>query len=158
MDIFTPQKRSSVMSRIRSRNTRPELVVRRFLWSRGYRYRLCVNKLPGRPDIVMRKIKVAIFVNGCFWHGHKAHSRQLPATHADYWAKKIADNQQRDLENGIKLRQAGWTVITIWECELTPRRREATLERLDNTLKSLARAPYNLSDQETLNIAAEPQY
>lgn len=157
-DIFTQDKRSQVMSRIRCRNTKPELVVRRFLWSQGYRYRLCVNKLPGRPDIVFRKLKVAIFVNGCFWHGHKTHRMHIPASNTDYWSKKIAANQQRDFENGIKLRQMGWTVITIWECELTPRRRAATLEKLDATLKALARAPYQRTDLDDLNIAAEPQY
>ncbi|MCC8120209.1 MAG: very short patch repair endonuclease [Bacteroidales bacterium] len=87
-DIFTQDKRSQVMSRIRCRNTKPELVVRRFLWSQGYRYRLCVNKLPGRPDIVFRKLKVAIFVNGCFWHGHKTHRMHIPASNTDYWSKK----------------------------------------------------------------------
>lgn len=155
-DILTPEQRSHVMSKIRSRNTRPELIVRKFLWGQGYRYRLCVKKLPGRPDIVIRRLKVAIFVNGCFWHGHKTHIHRLPSSNTEYWKNKINNNQKRDLENGIKLRHMGWTVITIWECELSPRRREETLMRLEETLKMLARAPYQRSDLDDLNLAAEP--
>ncbi len=155
-DKITPQQRSYVMSRIRSRNTRPELIVRRFLWHQGYRYRLCVGKLPGRPDIVIRKHKIAIFVNGCFWHGHTVHNMHLPQTNTEYWAAKIERNQQRDIENGIKLRQMGWTVITLWECELTAKRRQATLDRLNETLRLLGARPYPLSPQQDLSIAAEP--
>lgn len=154
-DVFSPERRSYVMSRIRSRNTKPELVVRRYLWSKGYRYRLCVGKLPGRPDIVMRRIKVAIFVNGCFWHGH-SHIKRSPSSNAQYWAGKIENNRRRDLENGIKLRQAGWTVITIWECELAPARRSETLERLAETLRLLGASPYRRSDLQDLSIAADP--
>ncbi|MCC8113157.1 MAG: very short patch repair endonuclease [Bacteroidales bacterium] len=157
-DIFTPKQRSRIMSRIRSRNTKPELMVRRFLWRHGFRYRLCVKGLPGRPDIVMRKLKVAIFVNGCFWHGHETHKRQAPRTNIAYWEKKIEDNKRRDIENGIKLRQRGWTVITIWECELAPSRREATLERLLETLRLLRGEPYHRTDLQDLDIAAEPEY
>lgn len=156
-DIITPQQRSYVMSRIRSRNTRPELVVRRYLWREGYRYRLCVRRLPGRPDIVIRRLKVAIFVNGCFWHGHTAHKMHMPQTNTEYWAAKIERNRQRDVEIGIKLRQMGWTVITLWECELTAKRRQETLERLNETLRLLSNKPYPLTPQQDLNIAAEPQ-
>ena len=143
------------MSRIHSRNTRPEMTVRRFLWREGYRYRLCVGKLPGRPDIVMRSIKVAIFVNGCFWHGHE-HLRRSPQTNAEYWSKKIETNRRRDMENGIKLRHMGWTVITIWECELTAARRADTLRRLAETLRLLGASPYRRTDLEDLSIAADP--
>lgn len=155
-DRLTPEQRSHVMSRIRSRNTRPEMVVRRFLWSHGYRYRLCVGKLPGRPDIVMRRLKVAIFINGCFWHGHDAHPRHTPKSNVDYWSKKIENNRRRDIENGIRLRSMGWTVITIWECELTPKRRAATLERLNETLRLLASSPYRRTDADDLSVAADP--
>ena len=154
-DIFTPARRSYIMSRIRSRNTRPELIVRRYLWRRGYRYRLCAAKLPGRPDIVMRRLKVAIFVNGCFWHGH-SHIKRSPGKNAEYWKNKIEANRRRDLENGIKLRHAGWTVITIWECELTPSKREQTLQRLAETLRLLGVTPYRRTDLQDLSLAADP--
>lgn len=157
-DIVSPQVRSRIMSRIRSRNTRPEMTVRRFLWRQGYRYRLCVSKLPGKPDIVLRKLKVAIFVNGCFWHGHATHITTRPQSNVDYWTKKIETNKKRDIENGIKLRQMGWTVITIWECELAPKKRAATLRRLDETLRMLRRSPYTRSDLQDLDIAAEPMH
>lgn len=155
MDIVSKQQRSKIMSRIRSRNTRPEMAVRRYLWRQGYRYRLCVRKLPGKPDIVIRRLKVAIFVNGCFWHGH-GHIDRRPSTNAAYWEQKIENNKRRDVENGIKLRQMGWTVITIWECELTPRHREATLARLGEALRMLAASPYNRTDNDDLSLAAEP--
>lgn len=155
-DKFTPQQRSKIMSKIRSRNTRPELIVRRYLWHAGYRYRLCDRRLPGRPDIVIRRLKVAIFVNGCFWHGHKSHVRSLPQSNEEYWRKKITDNQARDLENGIRLRRMGWTVITIWECELTPRRKERTLEKLAETLRLLSGSGYRYAQAEEYRIAAEP--
>lgn len=147
-----------IMSRIRSRNTRPELIIRRFLWSKGFRYRLYMAKLPGRPDLVISKIKVAIFVNGCFWHGHE-HHRRTPQTNAEYWQKKIEANIARDIENGIKLRNMGWTVITIWECELTPACRQHTLQKLLETLRllSLSARPKRkyLPAEQQLPLAAE---
>lgn len=155
-DIVSPQTRSRIMSRIRSRNTRPEMTVRRYLWREGFRYRLCVGKLPGRPDIVMRKLKVAIFVNGCFWHGHEVHGKEGPKTNKEYWSAKIEANKKRDIENGIKLRQMGWTVITIWECELSPKNQQETLERLGETLRMLKASPYKRTDLQDLNLAAEP--
>lgn len=155
MDIVSKEQRSKIMSRIRSQGTRPEMAVRRYLWRLGYRYRLCVRRLPGRPDIVIRRLKVAIFVNGCFWHGH-SHMKRMPEANAAYWSAKIEANKQRDVENGIKLRQMGWTVITIWECELAARRRQATLERLGETLRMLEQSPYTRSDAADLSVAAEP--
>lgn len=155
MDIVSKQQRSKIMSKIRSRNTRPEMAVRRFLWQQGYRYRLCVRDLPGRPDIVIRRLKVAIFVNGCFWHGHN-HITRRPDTNASYWSKKIEGNQQRDIENGIKLRRMGWTVITIWECELSAKRRETTLARLAEALRLLQASPYERTESQDLSLAAEP--
>ena len=157
-DRITPQQRSRIMSRIRSKDTRPELIVRRFLWSMGYRYRLCVSKLPGKPDIVIRRLKVAICVNGCFWHGHSAHKMHAPETNAEYWKKKIETNKRRDIEVGIKLREKGWTVITIWECELTAKRRQQTLDRLGETLRLLGGYPYTRTDSQDLQVAAEPPF
>lgn len=157
-DRITREQRSKIMSRIRSRNTRPELIVRRFLWSKGYRYRLFVSKLPGRPDIVLGRLKVAIFVNGCFWHAHSTHKVSVPTSNAEYWTKKIETNKKRDFENGVKLRQMGWTVIVIWECELTKKRRSETLDKLAETLRLLDNNPYTRSEQQDLNVAAEPQF
>lgn len=144
------------MSRIRSRNTKPERIVRQFLWQQGFRYRLCSGKLPGRPDIVLPRLKVAIFVNGCFWHGHSSHAMHIPKSNTDYWQRKIEANRARDIENGIRLRAMGWTVLTIWECELTTRRRQATLARLLETLRLLSCSPYEPLSHDDLAVAAEP--
>ena len=119
MDKLTSQQRSKCMSRIRSADTKPELIVRRWLWSRGYRYRKNCRRLPGTPDIVLRRYGAAIFVHGCFWHGHESHLR-LPKTNVEFWEKKIARNRERDEQNKAKLREMGWSVLTVWECQLRP--------------------------------------
>ena len=126
MDIWDKEKRSAVMAKIRSKDTKPELLVRRYLWHRGYRYRKNVRGLPGTPDIVLRKYGVAIFVHGCFWHGHEADSH-IPHSNSDFWRQKIERNKQRDEQNKEKLKQMGWHVMTIWECQLKPAVREQTL-------------------------------
>ena len=118
------------MARIRSKDTKPELIVRRYLWSRGYRYRKNVRGLPGTPDIVLRKYGVVIFVHGCFWHGHEA-DRHIPHTNRDFWQKKIGRNKQRDERNKEKLRRMGWSVMTVWECQLKPAVREQTLLEME---------------------------
>ena len=131
-DRMTPEQRHHCMSRIRGRDTKPELVVRRWLWRQGYRYRLYVKSMPGRPDIVMRKWRTVIFVNGCFWHGHECgNNRRRPATNTQFWQEKIQRNRQRDARNQATLQAAGWNVIVVWECQLTPKRRSATLHDLD---------------------------
>jgi len=135
-DRMTREQRHRCMSRIRGRDTKPELVVRRWLWRQGYRYRLYVKSLPGRPDIVMRKWRTVIFVNGCFWHGHACNKRH-PATHADFWRDKISRNQERDARNQALLQAAGWHVIVIWECQLAPKNRSLTLRELDVTLSRI---------------------
>ena len=104
--MMTPEQRHRCMSRIKGRDTKPELVVRRWLWHQGFRYRLYVKSLPGRPDIVMRKWKTAIFVNGCFWHGHDCNKRK-PSTNAQFWQDKINRNRERDASNQAKLQAAG---------------------------------------------------
>lgn len=124
------------MSRIRGRDTKPELVVRRWLWHQGFRYRLYVKSLPGRPDIVMRKWRTVIFVNGCFWHGHECNKRQ-PSTNAQFWKEKIERNRKRDSRNQALLQAAGWHVIVIWECQLRPKCRMHTLRELDLTLSRI---------------------
>lgn len=124
------------MSRIRGRDTKPELVVRRWLWHQGFRYRLYVKSLPGRPDIVMRKWRTVIFVNGCFWHGHEC-QKHRPVTHAQFWQEKIERNRSRDAHNQALLRSAGWHVIVVWECQLVPKRRTETLRDLDLALSRI---------------------
>lgn len=131
------------MSRIRAKNTKPELIVRRYLFSRGYRYRINLKSLPGSPDIVFRKLRTVIFVNGCFWHGHDACSMfKLPKTNTDWWRTKIRKNKIRDRKKNILLKQQGWHVITIWECQLSPKKRMKTLFALDILLKSISITPY----------------
>ena len=153
-DRMTKEQRHRCMSRIRGRDTKPELVVRRWLWRQGYRYRLYVKALPGRPDIVMRKWRTVIFVNGCFWHGHDC-QRHKPQTNAGFWQDKITRNRERDARNMALLQAAGWNVIVIWECQLTPKQRQATLRELDVALSRIVLGknhagvrPYADPDQE----------
>ena len=125
------------MSRIRGRDTKPELVVRRWLWHQGFRYRLYVKTLPGRPDIVMRKWRTVIFVNGCFWHGHDCQSDRSPLTNAQFWQEKIERNRERDARNVAALQAAGWHVLVIWECQLSAKCRQETLRELDVELSHI---------------------
>lgn len=137
-DRMTREQRHRCMSSIRGRDTKPEMVVRRWLWRQGFRYRLCVKALPGRPDIVMRKWRTVIFVNGCFWHGHECqNNRQRPATNARFWQEKLARNRARDERNQQLLQAAGWHVIVVWECQLSPKRRQQTLRDLDLELSHI---------------------
>ena len=118
---MTPAQRHRCMSRIRGKNTKPEILVRRGLHARGFRFRLQARNLPGRPDIVLPKYKVAIMVNGCFWHGHKdCRYATKPKTNEEFWQSKIMRNRHRDEVTTAHLEALGWTVITIWECELKP--------------------------------------
>lgn len=117
-DILSPEARSARMRLIRSKNTNPELAVRRLIHSLGYRYRLHHRKLPGKPDLVFAGRKKAIFVHGCFWHRHEGcRYDRPPKSKLDYWKPKLEGNQQRDRENQAKLREMGWTILVIWECE-----------------------------------------
>jgi len=118
-DVYPPDKRSAVMRQVKSRNTKPEMVVRRALWRLGGRYRLHRRDLPGSPDIVLPGRKLAIFVHGCFWHGHDcARGSRVPKANRDYWLGKVARNTARDAAAREKLAAAGWRVETIWECDL----------------------------------------
>ena len=162
-DRMTPEQRHRCMSRIRARDTKPELVVRRWLWHQGYRYRLYVKSLPGRPDIVMKRWRTVIFVHGCFWHGHECNKRS-PETNAAFWQEKIARNRTRDARNQALLQAAGWHVIVIWECQLSPKRRMRTLRDLDLVLSHIVLQlsgpqpkPYETAAEETVHpLAAEP--
>lgn len=118
-DVFTPQKRSAVMRRVKGRDTSPELAVRKALTALGARYRLNRKNLPGSPDIVMPGRRLAVFVHGCFWHGHDcARGARMPKTNREYWTAKIARNVARDARAAAELAAAGWRVETIWECDL----------------------------------------
>lgn len=118
-DVFTPEKRSAVMRRVKGRDTAPELKVRRMLRAAGIGYRLGGCGLPGRPDVVMKGRRVALFVHGCFWHGHDCpRGARKPQANADYWNTKIARNRVRDAQVAAALSAAGWRVVTVWECRL----------------------------------------
>ena len=143
------------MAAIRSKDTKPEMIVRKGLWSRGFRYRLNHKRLPGHPDLVLRKYRTCIFVNGCFWHGHKCDPTpgpsqgevgkdlessdccKIPSTNREFWVNKIRRNKERDREEQKKLAAMGWHCITVWECELKPKVREKTLESLGYTLNKI---------------------
>ena len=137
-DKLTPEQRHLCMSRIRSKNTKQEIIVRKYLFSHGFRYRDNVKRLPGTPDIVLRKYRTVIFVNGCFWHGHDGcRYFVLPKSNVDFWKAKIERNRQRDLNDRIRLRDMGWHVIQLWECQLKPKVRQRTLEGLVYTLNKM---------------------
>ena len=138
---MTSEQRSRNMAAIHSKGTKPEMLVRRWLWSRGFRYRLNSPRLPGKPDLVLRRYKTCIFVNGCFWHGHKvtfdmenSECCKIPKTNREFWVAKIRRNQKRDAEERVRLKEMGWHCITVWECELKPQVREQTLTALERTL------------------------
>ena len=160
MDSRTPQQRHNNMAAIHGKDTKPEMVVRRWLWGHGFRYRLNHPRLPGKPDIVMRKYRTCIFVNGCFWHGHHIHLPfddflvdpsamrvqftiensvccKIPKTNREFWVAKIRRNQERDLKVQHELAAMGWHSITIWECELKPKVRKKTLQSLAFTLNRI---------------------
>ena len=178
MDKLTQQQRHNNMAAIRSKDTKPELIVRRWLWSRGFRYRLNHKRLPGHPDLVLRKYRTCIFVNGCFWHGHHIqciiHNAQciieknsecckIPKTNREFWVAKIWRNKERDKAEQRQLAGMGWHCITVWECELTPKRREETLESLAFTLNHIylqdhsVPTAYEMTEEDAgLGMAAEP--
>ncbi|MBN2572335.1 MAG: DNA mismatch endonuclease Vsr [Ignavibacteriales bacterium] len=119
MDIWTSEKRSEVMSKIRSKNTKPELLIRSELYKLGYRFRLHQKNLPGKPDIVLKKYSTVIFIHGCFWHYHKkCRDGKIPNSNIEYWKNKLINNSKRDKKHKSQLKKIGWHVITIWECEI----------------------------------------
>ena len=118
MYIYSKNKRSNIMSRISGNNTKPEILVRKYLFSHGFRYSKNKKELPGKPDIVLSKYHVIIFINGCFWHGHTCRAGRLPETNHAFWENKIHKNILRDKKNIQELDTRGWKVIVIWECEL----------------------------------------
>ncbi len=135
-DVLTPKQRSYNMSRIRGKDTKPEEMVRKYLFSQGFRYRKNDARLPGKPDIVLPKYKTVIFVNGCFWHKHEGCKYFVwPKNNAEFWKDKIEKNVARDLKNYILLQQAGWKIIIVWDCQLRSNRHEETLKSLVESLK-----------------------
>ena len=159
MDKLSKLQRHNNMAAIRSKDTKPEMIVRRGLWSRGFRYRLNHKRLPGHPDLVLRKYRTCIFVNGCFWHGHKLRRAQseelrvkseeftfdyessecckIPKTNREFWVAKIRRNKERDKDEQRRLAEMGWHCITVWECELKPSKREETLDSIAFTLNHI---------------------
>ena len=131
MDNRTPESRSRNMSRIPSKNTKPEEIVRKYLFGQGFRYKKNVSNLPGKPDIVLPKYKTVVFVNGCFWHAHKGCKWFVPPkSNTEFWEKKFAYNTERDKRNYKKLEDLGWRVIIVWECEIRHSDSQRSLELL----------------------------
>lgn len=147
------------MAAIRGKDTKPEMIVRKGLWKRGFRYRLNSPKLPGHPDLVLRKYRTCVFVNGCFWHGHEGCCR-IPNTNREFWVAKIRRNQERDIEEQKRLAEMGWHCITVWECELKPKVREQTLKSLAFTLNKIwlddhaVKKPYPKIEEENSMLKA----
>ena len=148
-DKFSKETRSYIMSRIRGKDTKPEILVRKYLFARGLRFRKndkrypgrpdVVNdkRYPGRPDVVLPKYKTAVFVHGCFWHLHEGCKyAKMPKSNVEYWEEKLYRNRERDARNQEELKAMGWTVLTVWECELKKDKREETLEILYDRITS----------------------
>lgn len=131
-DRLSPEDRSRVMSRVRGHDTKPELILRRALHARGFRYRLHVRDLPGRPDLVFPRYSAVVFVHGCFWHGHDCHLFRMPSTRADFWKDKIERNRERDRKNRAELFDRGWRVLELWECAMRGKGRLQTGEMLQS--------------------------
>jgi DNA mismatch endonuclease (patch repair protein) len=138
MDVHSKETRSYNMSRIRSTNTKPEEIVRKYLFSKGFRYRKNDKRYPGKPDIVLPKYKSMIFVNGCFWHGHEdCKYFVIPKTNTEFWVNKISKNIERDKQQAAELQEKGWNIIVIWECQLKPDKIDSTLLDLVHILNAL---------------------
>ena len=136
-DVHKPAVRSYNMSRIRGKDTKPEILVRKFLYANGFRFRLHNKKLRGKPDLTLKKYRTVIFIQGCFWHGHEGCKYfVVPKTRTDWWLNKINSTKLRDLKNIKELKARGWNVIEIWECELRPEKKEETLKNLIKELRA----------------------
>lgn len=169
MANLTPEQIHKNMAAIRGKNTKPELIVRKGLWSRGFRYRLNYRRLPGHPDLVLRKYRTCIFVNGCYWHGHNVELStmesstccKIPNSNREFWISKIRRNKERDKEIQRELAKMGWHCITVWECELKPSKREQTLDSIAFTLNHIwlqdhsVPKPYNMEEDKNYLMVAE---
>lgn len=157
-DVMTPEQRSRCMAAIKGKDTKPELIVRKYLFSRGLRFRVQVRKLSGNPDIVLPKYKTVIFVNGCFWHGHEGCKYfRLPKSNVEFWEAKIERNVARDVRNEVALKALGWRVVRVWECELRNKvNREETLNRIYDSITSYGTNGYSFEETD-ISTAAEPE-
>lgn len=160
MDILSKDQRHKNMAAIHSVNTKPEMIVRKYLFAHGFRYRLNHPRLPGRPDIVLRKYRTCIFINGCFWHGHEGCKYYvIPKSNTEFWTRKITRNIERDKRVQQELARMGWHCMTIWECELKPKKREQTLLALEYTLNHIYlkdhTVSYSFDEEEKPLMAAE---
>lgn len=136
MDIWDKERRSSIMSKVPQKDSKPEIIVRKYLFSKGFRYRTNAKKLAGSPDIVLSKYRTVIFVHGCFWHGHTCRAGHLPSSNLDYWTTKIEKNIERDSRKNIELKKLGWNIIIVWQCELrNVKVREQRLIKLAEEIK-----------------------
>ena len=162
-DRMTPEQRRRCMQHVHSKDTAPEMIVRRWLWKHGFRYRLHVRRLPGTPDIVLHRYHTVINVNGCFWHGHEnCRLYRLPKSNSTFWQAKITRNRERDAANCEKLKKMGWYSITIWECDLQGEHRKSTLQHLGLELSKIllrlnAPQPYTAPESQPIPIAAEEE-
>ena len=176
MDKLSAQQRHSNMAAIRSKDTKPEMIVRKGLWKRGFRYRLNHKRLPGHPDLVLRKYRTCIFVNGCFWHGHHVALPQMsdgrskmegvivnsacckiPTTNREFWVAKIHRNKERDKEEQRRLAEMGWHCITVWECELKPKQKEQTLDSIAFTLNHIWLQDHGAKSAPCPNVEEESE-
>ena len=157
-DVMTPEQRSRCMAAVKGKDTKPEMIVRKYLFSRGLRFRVQVRKLPGTPDIVLSKYKTVIFVNGCFWHGHEdCKYFRLPKSNFEFWKEKIERNIERDRESMQALLDLRWKVIRVWECELRNKaNREDTLNKIYTNITSSDCSDYSF-DETDVPMAAEPE-
>lgn len=134
MDNHTPEQRSYNMAQVKGRNTKPELIVRRLLWHKGYRYRIHLKSLAGKPDIVFTKKKKVIFINGCFWHKHDCKHFSWPKTRSTFWEDKLFGNVKRDVKNYQVLMDSGWNYLILWECEIKELSTEHLLDKIESFL------------------------
>lgn len=157
-DVMTSEQRSRCMAAIKGKDTKPEMIVRKYLFSCGLRFRVQVRKLPGTPDIVLPKYKTAIFVNGCFWHGHEGCKYfRLPKSNVEFWKEKIERNIERDRESRQALLDLGWKVIRVWECELRNKaNREETLNKIYNSITLSDGIGYSFEETD-VPMAAESE-
>lgn len=157
-DVMTPEQRSRCMAAVKGKDTKPEMIVRKYLFSRGMRFRVQVRKLPGNPDIVLPKYKTVILVNGCFWHGHEdCKYFRLPKSNVEFWKEKIKRNIERDRESMQALLDLGWKIIRVWECELRNKaNRENTLNKIYKSITSSESTRYSFEETD-IPMAAEQE-
>lgn len=150
VDIVSPEKRSKMMSNIQGKNTKPEILIRKNLYSKGYRYKLHVKSLQGKPDIVLSKYNALIFINGCFWHKHNCHLFKWPKTRRFFWETKINKNIENDQKNHIKLLNENWRILIVWECSIKGKTKK-TMEIVINDIVEWLHSDINFKEIEGNN-------